>query len=347
MVNNKACIMRQEIMGENNCFSRLVLLLGLHNDSLATRAMTFLLMQWDAIKKELTQAGVQDPRKDIETIKAYLRETHGDTDDAKWEAAFHALLQRRLQREPCERITGRAHFFEDEFRLTPHVFKPGFETETTVEYAMLAAEAMNRPVHILDLGTGTGCMLITMLKQLPHATGVGVDITDEALSLATENAARHGVADRAQFIKSDWTAGLDDTFDIVISNPPRIPGALIPELVKEVSAYDPWAALDGGPDGLEFYERLAQDFRRIGKPDAQAFIQVGQIIAPQAAHVFVRYGYGGVALKTDYKYAPNCVTFHNQPMPEQPQDKGTFLPMMNLAKARIPRIIVKLKNLFK
>ncbi len=272
-----------------------------------------------AIKEEMSQAGVQDPAKDISIISAYVSEKAGSREDAAWEDTLIPLLERRIKREPWERIVGRADFFEKSYQLTPNVFKPAFETETVVEHALIAAEALNRPLRILDLGTGTGCMLITLLSKLPHATGVGVDITDDAVALATQNAQAHSVSDRARIIKSDWTSALDETFDIIVSNPPRIPSPLISSLVKEVSEYDPWDALDGGPDGLLFYERLAKDFRRIATPEGRAFLQVGSIIAPQAARLFASYGYGDVALKTDYKYAPNCVTFCNRP--EQPKGR--------------------------
>lgn len=272
------------------------------------------------IKKEMAAAGVHDPAKDIDALYRYMQETSGPPDGPAWAARFQTLLKRRVAREPLERIIGRADFFEAAYSLTPHVYKPATETETTVEHALIAAEALDRKLRILDLGTGTGCMLITLLRQLPDATGVGVDITDEALSLARLNAERHQVADRADFLHSDWTNDVQGPFDIIISNPPRIPRVMIPALVKEVSAHDPWVALDGGEDGLLFYERLARDFRRIAAPVVQAFIQVGNITAPQVAQLFTSHGYGDVRIKTDYKYAPNCVAFTNKPL----RHKGTI-----------------------
>lgn len=265
------------------------------------------------LKKEMSAAGVHDPAGDIDALYSYMQETSGPPDGPAWQERFQDLLKRRIAREPLERIIGRACFGEAAYSLTPLVYRPVTETETTVEHAWIAAEAMNRPLRILDLGTGTGCMLIALLRKLPDATGLGVDITAEALSLAQQNAERHNVADRADFLHSDWTESVEGRFDIIISNPPRIPRAMIPALVQEVSAYDPWTALDGGADGLLFYERLARDFRRIAEPDAQAFLQVGNITAPQAAGLFTSHGYGNVCIKTDYKYAPNCVAFTNKP----------------------------------
>ncbi len=269
------------------------------------------------IKREMSAAGVHDPAGDIEVLYSYMQKTSGPPDGAAWQERFHDLLKRRIAREPLERIIGYADFLEAAYSLTPSVYRPAAETETTVEHALIAAEAMNRKLRILDLGTGTGCMLIALLRKLPDATGVGVDITADSLSLAQQNAERHDVADRAAFLHSDWTDGVEGLFDIIISNPPRIPSAMISALVKEVSAHDPLVALDGGADGLLFYERLARDFRRIAVPDAQAFIQVGNITAPQVAGLFARHGYGGVRIKTDYKYAPNCVAFTNKPQKRQ------------------------------
>jgi release factor glutamine methyltransferase len=260
-------------------------------------------------QERLRLAGVQSPAVDIKRITDFV--TNGAPPSPKDINSILSLIQRRENREPIERILSQAEFFGLEFELTENVFKPGFETETTAEYALICAEELGRPVRILDLGTGTGCILIALLKKLPEATGLGVDINPGSLQLAKRNAQKHNVSDRAEFHFSDWTDDVHETFDIIISNPPRIPEKFIPALVREVAEYDPKEALNGGKDGLLFYRRLAGEFRRIAKKDAVCVIQAGEIIMAQAKNIFVQNGFSDVLIRRDYKYSPNCITFRN------------------------------------
>jgi release factor glutamine methyltransferase len=260
-------------------------------------------------QERLRIAGVQSPAVDVKRITDFV--TNGSAPTPKDVHSILSLIQRRENREPIERILCQSEFLGLEFELTRGVFKPGFETETTAEYALIYAEELGRPARILDLGTGTGCILIALLNKLPDATGVGVDINPESLHLATRNAQKHNVSDRAEFHFSDWTDGVHETFDIIISNPPRIPEKLIPALVREVAEYDPQEALNGGKDGLLFYRRLASDFRRIAKKDAVCFIQAGEIIVAEAKNIFVKSGFSDVQIMRDYKYSPNCISFRN------------------------------------
>lgn len=260
-------------------------------------------------ERRLASAGVQTPSKDIKEITRFISKASSLTREEL--DSVLDLAKRREKREPIERILGQAKFFDLEFELTENVFKPSFETETTAEYALIHAESLGGQVKILDLGTGTGCILISLLAKLPKATGVGVDINTESIELAKRNAQRHGVSDRATFQLSDWTNDIHEIFDIVISNPPRIPERLIPALVREVAEYDPKEALNGGKDGLLFYSRLAENFRRIAKRDAFCVIQAGDIIIEQAKKIFVKNGFSDVFIRRDYKYSSNCISFRN------------------------------------
>ena len=260
-------------------------------------------------QERLSRAGVQSPAADIKSIADFV--TNGRPLSQEDMGCVLSLVERREKREPIERIFGKSKFFDLEFELTENIFKPCFETECTTEYALIYAENLGRQVKILDLGTGTGCILISLLAKLPEAVGVGVDINPESIELAKRNAQRHGVSDRATFQLSDWTNDIHETFDIIISNPPRIPEKLISALVREVAEYDPKEALNGGDDGLLFYRRLAADFRRIGKRDAFCVIQAGDIIAEQAKNIFVKNGFSDVVIRRDYKYSANCITFRN------------------------------------
>jgi release factor glutamine methyltransferase len=144
--------------------------------------------------------------------------------------------------------------------LSTATLDPRPDSETLIDAALgLAAEEGwgNAPIRILDIGTGTGCLLLTLLAELPRATGLGTDISEAALTAARQNAQALGVADRAAFARHDMLDGIAGPFGLVISNPPYIASADIPALAPEVHRYDPRAALDGGPDGLDFYRRIA------------------------------------------------------------------------------------------
>ncbi len=251
----------------------------------------------------MAQVGIDRPAEDIEKIRVYA---NGN------EALFDELIARRLKREPLERIFGEAEFYGLKVKLTAGIFKPGFETETTVDYGILSLKNKKNP-RVLDLGTGTGCVLLAVLKEVPDATGVGVDINGTALDVARENAETHEMTDRAEFIHGDWLDGIEGQFDLVISNPPRIPSQAIPHLVREVSLYDPKAALDGGMTGLDYYKKTFRDFRRIAKPNGVCVLQVGSIVAAEALQAAYRARYPSARIERDYKMSPNSLVFGNDP----------------------------------
>lgn len=166
----------------------------------------------------------------------------------------------RLARRPVARILGTREFWGHRFALSAAALEPRPDTETLVEaaFAIIAEQGLTgTPLRILDLGTGSGCILVSLLAGLPLATGVGTDTSREALATAAENATAAGVADRARFQVSDWLDGVTGRFDLVVSNPPYIATGEIPGLAPEVAWHDPVAALDGGTDGLEAYRRIA------------------------------------------------------------------------------------------
>lgn len=256
-----------------------------------------------SLAERMAQAGIDRPHDDIEKIRQ-----HANGNDA----LFDAMIERRLKREPLERIFGEAEFYGLKVRLAPGIFKPGFETETTVDYGLLSLKNKKNP-RVLDLGTGTGCVLLAILKEVPDATGVGVDINGDALEVARENAATHGMTGRAEFLRGDWTDGIEGPFDLVISNPPRIPSQAIPHLVREVSLYDPKGALDGGPTGLDYYKKTFRDFRRIARHDGVCVLQVGGIVAAEALRAAYLAGYPSAKVTRDYKASPNSLVFGNDP----------------------------------
>jgi release factor glutamine methyltransferase len=172
-----------------------------------------------------------------------------------------AFAERRLAHEPVSRIFGRRTFFGRDFEITPATLDPRPETEMIVEHVLqhVADNGLaKKPLRILDIGTGSGVLVVTLLKELERATGFGTDISEAALALAQRNAGTHGVGERCEFRVLDGADGLETSFDILVCNPPYIPSRDISELMKDVRAYDPHLALDGGDDGLTVYRELAK-----------------------------------------------------------------------------------------
>ncbi len=149
--------------------------------------------------------------------------------------AFERLVARREAREPMALILGRQEFWSMEFLVSAATLIPRPDSETLIEAALAVFAARPPPQRILDLGTGTGCLLLTLLHEFPGAFGVGVDITSDAASLARRNAIRLGLADRSEFICADWTNALDGSFDLIVSNPPYVAAPDIARLMPEVS----------------------------------------------------------------------------------------------------------------
>jgi release factor glutamine methyltransferase len=182
---------------------------------------------------------------------------------------INEVAARRISGEPVSRIIGYREFWGLPFGLSPHTLDPRPETELLVEAALdyVRAEGLSAsPIRILDLGTGSGCLLGALLSDLPLSTGVGVDLSQEALCTARENLRRLGLLNRASFLCADWARALGDaSFDIIVCNPPYIGSSEIAGLEAEVQAFDPRLALDGGEDGLEAFRMiLAEAFRVLG-----------------------------------------------------------------------------------
>lgn len=227
----------------------------------------------------LRAAGIEQPRLEARwllghamgaTVEDFLRDP-GAPVPAAAAARFGAMLARRVAREPLAFITGSAGFFGLEFQVSPATLIPRADSETLVEAALEQAPAARR---VLDLGTGTGCLLLAVLSALPDATGLGVDISPAAAALARRNAEALGLP--ARFLVGDWAAALDSRFDLVLSNPPYIEAGAIPGLMPEVSRHEPASALDGGADGLDAYRAIIADLPRLLAPGGVAVLELGQ-----------------------------------------------------------------------
>lgn len=191
-------------------------------------------------------------------------------------ARLDDFAARRAAREPVWRILGEREFWGLPFRLSPATLEPRPDSETIVETALAQfAGRREEELKLLDLGTGTGCLLIALLSELPRARGIGIDLSDEACRTAAANAAFNGVDDRATFRQGSWTEGLAGRFDLIISNPPYIPSAEIATLSVEVREHDPLLALDGGADGLGPYRLFASSLPPLLAPGGVVVFEIG------------------------------------------------------------------------
>ena len=176
--------------------------------------------------------------------------------------AFAAMLDRRLAGEPVSRIIGWRGFYGRDFRINAATLDPRPESETLIEVALkLVATTWPRGngLEFLDIGVGSGCLLVTLLAELPEARGVGVDVSAAALAVCADNAERHGVVDRCLLVEGRTFAGLARRFPLILSNPPYIATGDIAGLARDVRQFDPVGALDGGLDGLAIYREIAKD----------------------------------------------------------------------------------------
>ncbi|MEJ2623196.1 MAG: peptide chain release factor N(5)-glutamine methyltransferase [Pseudolabrys sp.] len=192
-------------------------------------------------------------------------------------AAIDTLVARRLKHEPVARIVGEKEFWSLMLAVTPDVLVPRPDTETVVELALdvIGRERRAAPLRVLDIGTGSGALLLALLSELPNATGVATDISEGALNVARANAERHGLASRCEFVDTDIAAGVQGLFDLIVSNPPYIARNDISGLESEVRDYDPALALDGGLDGLSCYRAITAEAGRLLAPGGHLVVEIG------------------------------------------------------------------------
>jgi release factor glutamine methyltransferase len=220
------------------------------------------------------------------------------------------LAARRLRREPVARILGVKEFWGLPLKLGTATLVPRPETETVVEAALAAIDAAgprNRALHIADLGTGSGALLLSLLTELPNATGVGTDMSFAALETALANASRLNLASRARFLISDFGAALTETFDLVVSNPPYIATGEIAALPPEVR-HDPRRALDGGPDGLHCYRAIAGQASQLLAPSGLLVVEIGIGQEDAVASLFRAAGLAPAPAKLDLAGIPRALS---------------------------------------
>lgn len=244
---------------------------------------TTLVQAWKSAQTRLKAARLDSPAIDARLLlEAATGATRVDilTDPyrpltSEQAAQFDAWLGRRERREPVARILGRKGFWKLMLKVTPHVLTPRPDTEVIVDHA-LRAFPEGGSFDVLDLGVGSGAIVLAILAERPAARGLGVDVSEEALAVARENAANLDLDGRCALLRSSWADGLGDNgFDLVVSNPPYIRSGEIEALEPEVAVHEPRLALDGGPDGLDPYRTLAAEVLRVLKPGGLLLIEFG------------------------------------------------------------------------
>lgn len=250
----------------------------------------------------LTAAGVADPAGDARRLFAWAYEQGAsaaepqdrDAPNATTRAKFDAAIAARCRRQPVSQITGQRAFWRHDFVVTPDVLDPRPDTETLVEQALALPFS-----RVLDLGTGSGCILLSLLAERPQARGVGVDLSERALQVARTNAARLGVADRVDWVVSDWCAGVAGQFDLIVSNPPYIAAEEMPGLDPEVREHEPAMALTDGADGLTAYAAIAAAAPDHLLPGGHLMVEIGPTQAEAVAALFAQAGFDAIVVHRD------------------------------------------------
>lgn len=248
----------------------------------ATNALRRAIMQ---LQRAHIESASLDARLLLEHVLGVTREAlllDNIKMTASQEVAYDALIERRATRQPVAQLIGKREFYGREFKVTCDTLDPRPDSETLIDAVLDMVMGhgswvlgKNNTLTILDLGTGTGCLLLTLLSELKHASGTGVDRCAKALNVARENAIKFGLQARAGFVEGCWGEGLNKQFDLVISNPPYIPTAEIATLAKEVAEYEPKGALDGGKDGLDCYRDIAAQLPALLKDGGRAVFEIG------------------------------------------------------------------------
>lgn len=265
----------------------------------------------------LGEAGIEEPRRTARSLVAAaagigairLIATPGARLGQEAAQRLEEFLRRRLASEPISRILGRREFYGRDFSLSPATLDPRPDTEVLIEAAkeLIREEGWGeRPLRLIDIGTGTGAIAITMLAEFPKATAVATDISAEALETTRANARHLGVEDRLELVETRSLEGVEGPFDLLLSNPPYIPSTDIGGLDAEVRLFDPLAALDGGPDGLQVYRELGAGLQRV-VPRGWALFEVGADQASDVAQILSNQGLHDLRTWQDLGGHTRCV----------------------------------------
>lgn len=260
----------------------------------------------------LRQAGIDDPRREARVLLAHAlgRDPTSLIGAGKETAApenFDALVARRASRVPLSQVLGEREFWSLSFRVTADVLTPRPETETLIEAALAALPDRAAVARVLDLGTGSGCLLAAALHEFPSAFGIGTDRSAAALLVARGNLDALGLANRAAVLRADWHAPLAENFDLVLGNPPYIDSGAITALDPEVAAHEPRLALDGGADGLDAYRAILVGLASKLAPGGVAVLELGAGQADAVAAIAQRHGLVVAGIRPDLAAIPRAL----------------------------------------
>ena len=262
-------------------------------------------------KKQLEDAGIEEAALDARLLLEYICHTdrnallvHGDSVRSDLEEQFyHMVIEKRAQRIPLQHITGQQEFMGLTFKVNEHVLIPRQDTEILVEEAM---RYLSDGMRILDICTGSGCILLSLLKYSNECEGLGVDISENALAVARENAQNLGL--EAEFRYSDLLEKVEGKFDMIVSNPPYIETAVIDTLMPEVREHEPMLALDGREDGLYFYRRIVEQCTSYMTRGARLFFEIGYDQGEAVEDMMIHKGFCEVEIIKDYAGFDRVVT---------------------------------------
>lgn len=273
---------------------------------------------FDKIVQKLSDSKVEQPRLEARLLLAHVKkclpaDIYSGTDVSETETQVVTdMLNRRLAHEPLDKILGHRAFFKADFVVNNKVLSPRPDTETLVECVLENYANRNTNWRILDLGTGSGCIIESLLAEYPNARGMAVDISAEALNVAKMNAEKLGLSQQLEFIQADWFAAgfvqkIGQVFDIIVTNPPYIASSEINTLEPEVKDYDPLLALDGGEDGFDSYCRLAEVVPELLVSGGKIFIEAGAGQARTIADIFMKKGLFFETIHKDLSGIERCV----------------------------------------
>lgn len=269
----------------------------------------------DKAVRELRQAGLDSPRREARLLLAgimgvpsghLLAYPEQEVSSCHHERFAEAMM-RRVQGEPLSRILGRREFWSLDFEISPAVLDPRPDSETLVEAVLRRLNDYRKELSILDLGTGSGCLLLSLLHELPNAQGLGTDKSLEALQVARRNARRLGLAERSRFLCADWGAGLTGRFDLVVCNPPYIMEGERGELSPAVVEHDPSDALFAGMDGLSAYRVLVRQLPGLLAPEGILALEIGSGQADAVSALLRSVGAETVECLPDLAGCPRCL----------------------------------------
>ena len=265
----------------------------------------------------LRAAGVDAPRRDARLLMQHALRLSPEallaedglplTDDEA--ARLGAHVRRRAAREPIAYLIGRREFWSLDIAVEHCTLVPRPESETLVEAVLARAVRLPARPRLLDLGTGSGCLLIALLSELPGALGLGIDVSAAAVSLARSNADRHGLGERASFAAADWGAPLAARFEIVVSNPPYVAAPELASLAPEIARHEPRVALAGGKDGYACYRQLAPQVAQLLAPGGLAAVELGAGMADEVGSLFTAAGLVEIGRRCDLSGVERCAMF--------------------------------------